>query len=70
MEMSLGTLSVRIVALVFIFTSRLRFASGLSIVEMLRNKYGNGFVKNVRKLEKIDYKYHKVQLDLDFLQTC
>ena len=68
--MSLGTLSVRIVALVFIFTSRLRFASGLSIYDMLRNKYGNGFVKSVRKLEKIGYKYHKVQLDLDFLQTC
>ena len=26
-------------------------------------------VKNVRKLEKSDYKYCELQLDLDFLQT-
>ena len=70
LEMSLGTLSVCIVALVFIFTSRLRFASSSSIVEMLHNRYCNDLVKNVRKLEKIDYKYHKLHLDLNFLQTC
>ena len=37
---------------------------------MLRNKYGTDLVKNIRKLEKIDYKYHKLQLDLNFLQNC
>ena len=31
---------------------------------------GTNLVKTVRKLEKIDYKYLKLQLDLDFLQTC
>ena len=65
--MSLGTMSVHIVMLVFIFISRLRFTSTLSIVEVLPNKYGNGLVKDVRELDKIDY---KLQLDLDFLQTC
>ena len=68
--MSLGTMSVRVVALVFIFIARLRFPSGLSIAEVLRNRYGTDVVKNVRKLEKIDDKYCKLQLDLDFLQTC
>ena len=68
--MSLGTMNVRVIALVFIFIARLRFPSGLSIVEVLRNRYGTDLVKNVRKLEKIDYKYRKLQLDLDFLQTC
>ena len=66
MEISLGTMSFHIVALVF----RVRFASSLSIVKVLRNGYGNGLVKDVRKLEEIDYNYHKLQLDLDFLQTC
>ena len=56
--------------LVFIFIARLKFASGLSIVEVLHNRYGTNLVKNVRKLEKIDYKYCRLQLDLDFLQTC
>ena len=68
--MSLGTMNVRVIALVFIFNARLRFPSGLSIVEVLRNRYGTDLVRNVRKLEKIDYKYRKLQLDLDFLQTC
>ena len=68
--MSLGTMNVRVIALVFIFIARLRFPSGLSKVEVLRNRYGTDLVKNVTKLEKIDYKYRKLQLDLDFLQTC
>ena len=42
----------------------------MSVVEVLCNRYGTGLVKNVRKLEKIDYKYRKLPLDLDFLQTC
>ena len=68
--MSLGIASACIIAFVFIFITRLRFPSGLSIVEVLRNRYGTDLIKNVRKLEKIDYKYRKLQLDLDFLQTC
>ena len=67
--MSLETIHVRVIALVFIFIARLRFPSGLSIVEVLRNRYGTDLVKNVRKLEIIDYKYRKLQLGLDFLQT-
>ena len=68
--MSLGTISVCVAALVFIFIARLRFPSGFSIVEVLRSRYGTDLVKNVRKLEKIDYKYRKLHLDLNFLQSC
>ena len=68
--MSLGTMNVTVIALVFIFIARLRFISRVSIVEVLRNRYGAELVKNVRKLEKIDYKYCKLHHDLDFLQTC
>ena len=66
----MGTTSIRIAALVFIFVARLRFTSGFSIVEMLRNRYGTDLVKNIRKTEKIDYKYRKLMLDLNFLQNC
>ena len=68
--MSLGTMSVRVVALVFIFIARLRFPSCLSTAEVLRNRYSNDLFKNVRKLKKIDYKYRKLQLDFDVLQIC
>ena len=68
LEMHLGTMSVRIVALVFMFISRLIFSSGLPIVKVLRKRYGTDLVKNVRKLETID-KYHRLQLHLDFLQA-
>ena len=66
----MGTTSICIAALVFIFVARLRFTSGLSIVETLRNRYGTDLVKNIRKMEKTDYKYRKLQLDLNFLQNC
>ena len=48
--MSLRTMSVLVVALVFIFITRLRFPSGLSIIEVLRNTCGNDQTKNVRKM--------------------
>ena len=63
-------MSVRIVAVVFIFIARLKLPSGVSVVEVLRKRYGTDFVNNVIKLEKIDYKCHKLQLDLNFLQIC
>ena len=47
-----------------------RNPSGLSIVEVLRNRYGANLDKDVRKLEKTSNQYGKLQLDLDFLQTC
>ena len=47
-----------------------RNPSGLSIVEVLCNRYGANLVKDVRKLEKICNQYGELQLDLDFLQTC
>ena len=58
--MSFGTASVCVVALVFIFIARRRFPSGLSIVEVLRNRYGTNLVKNVRTFDKIDCKYCKL----------
>lgn len=67
--MPLGTMSVCVVALVFRFIARLIFPSGLLIVEVLHNRHGTDHVKNVRELENIDYKYCKLQLGLDTLQT-
>ena len=61
---------LRTLALVFIFLVRLRFPSRLSLLQVIRNRYGDTIVKLVRKFENVDFKHSKVALDLNFLQTC
>ena len=37
---------------------------------IIRRRYDNKVLREVRELEKLDYKLRKVQLDLDFLCKC
>ena len=53
----------------FLFLVRLRFPLHLSTVQVIRNRYGNEVVKLMRKFERLDFKYRKVLLDLDFLDN-
>ena len=55
--MSLGTVTLRVIALVFMFVVRSRFPVKHSIVNVLRKRYGKILVKNVRKFEKYEFKY-------------
>ena len=59
-----------VISLVFIFLTRLRFPSGLSIAEVLRKRYGERILKIVRKFEKTDIKHKKALLDLQYLKIC
>ena len=59
-----------VLSLVFIFLTRLRFPSKLSIAEVLRKRYGKPTLKLVRKFEKTDIKHKKALLDLQFLKIC
>ena len=61
---------LRIISIVFSFLVRLRFLSNLSKIQVIRNRYGNDKVKLVRQFEKLDYKGHKILLDLNFLENC
>ena len=61
---------IRIVALVFLFLVRCRFPAKKSIIDILWKRYSENLVKNVRKLEKLDFKHKKATLDLDFLHSC
>ena len=61
---------LRTLALVFMFLVRLRFPSRLSLLQVIRNRYGDTIVKLVRKFEKVDFKHRKAALDLNFFQTC
>ena len=49
---------------------RLRFPRHLSTIKVLRKRYGDVIVGKVREFEKLDFKYSKVLLDIDFLNTC
>ena len=49
---------------------RLRFPNHLSTIKVLRKRYGDVIVGKVREFEKLDFKYSKVLLDIDFLNTC
>ena len=59
-----------IISLVFVFLTRLRFPSRLSIAEVLRKRYGDWTLKLVRKIEKSNIKHKKALLDLQFLKIC
>ena len=67
--MSLGTVTLRVIALVFMFVARTRFLAKYSIVNVLLKRYGKILSKNVENFEKYDFKYKKVILDLNFLLT-
>ena len=59
-----------VISLVFIFLTRLRFSSRLSMAEVLRKRYGDQTLKLVRKFEKTDIKHKKALLDLQFSKIC
>ena len=59
-----------VISLVFIFLTRLLLPSKLSIVEVLRKRYGDRILKLVRIFEKTNVKHKKVLLDLQFLKIC
>ena len=48
-----------VISLVFIFLTRLRFPSTLSIAEVLRKRYGNRTLRLVIKFEKADIQHKK-----------
>ena len=61
---------MRVATLVFLFLARIRFPKTESIASIIRRRYGEKLLKEVRKFEKLDYKLRKVQLHLDFLTNC
>ena len=59
-----------VISLIFIFLTRLRFPSRLSIADFLRKRYGVRTLKLVRKFEKTDIKHKNALLDFHFLKIC
>ena len=53
-----------------LFLIQLRFPLYKCIRYILRSRYGNLVVKELRKFEKVDYSLRKCKLDLTFLMAC
>ena len=54
--------AVSIMFLYFVYLRSLRHLS----TNVLGNRYGDLIVKKVKEFEKLDFKYRKVLLDIDF----
>ena len=54
--MLLGTVTLQVIALVFMFVARTRFPVKHFTVNVLQKRYGKILVKNGRKFEKYNFK--------------
>ena len=61
---------VRIIGLVLLFIIRIRFPRGKLITDIIRNRYGEAYVKKMRRFKKCFFKSQKCHLDLKFLLAC
>ena len=60
----------RVIALACLFIIRLRFHKCLSFAAVIRKRYGSETLKVTRRFEKLDFKRRKLELDVDFLESC
>ena len=60
----------KVFTLVCLFVIRLRFPPRKSVANIIRERYGDATLKDIRRLEKFDFKKRKIQLDINFLETC
>ena len=58
---------MKVFGLVFLFIIRLRFPRSQSIADVIRKRYGDKALKNVRKFERLDYQVRKCQLHIVIL---
>ena len=60
----------RVFAYILLFAIRCRFPSQKSVADIIRDRYDDAVLSQVRKLEKLDFKVRKSRLDVEFLQLC
>ena len=57
---------VKVLGLTFLFIVRIRFPKAKSIADFIRSRYGETFVRKIRKYEKSNCKLQKGHLGLKF----
>ena len=61
---------IHVAVLVSLSLARVRFPKSKSIAEVIQSRYSENTVKRIRKLEELDYRLCKTELDLQFLCKC
>ena len=61
---------VIVLGFVFLFIILIMFPKGKSIADIIRGRYGEPFVRKIRKFQKNDYKLQKGRLHLRFFLEC
>ena len=61
---------LRVAVLVFLFPVRIHLPRTKSIAAVIRSSYRDEILKMVIKLEKMDFKLRKANLDIKFLCKC
>ena len=60
---------MKVFGLVFLFIICLLFPRGQSIADVIRKRYGDKALKNVRKFERLDYQVRKCKLVIEILNA-
>ncbi len=60
----------RLFAYVLLFIIKCRFPANKSVADIIRGRYGEDTLKQIRRLEKLDYKLRKSEMDVEFLKVC
>ena len=60
----------RLLAYVLLFVVKLRFPANKSLADIIRGRYNDDVLTKIRRLERLDFKTRKCNLDVEFLQTC
>ena len=63
-------MTFKVFTLVCLFIIRLRFPPNKSVADIIRTRYGDATLRNIRKFEKLDFKKRKALLDINYLETC
>ena len=60
----------RVFAYVLLFVIKCRFPTNKSVADIIRERYNNDTLNKIRRLEKLDFKIRKRELDVEFIQIC
>ena len=57
---------IHVADILLFFLASVRFSKSNSNAEVIQSRYSKNTVKRIRKLEKLDYRLRKPELDLHF----
>ena len=59
-----------LLAYVLLFAIKCRFPANKSVAEIIRRRYDGNVLTKIRRLEKLEFKLRKCDLDVEYFQIC